>query len=97
MLRDYLDRFDPGFVGLTGDLRRHRSAVGDALGSTSSRAELPTGGYEVNHSTAVIGVDADDRAPGAVWTRAPVRRSSPPTSLRRPSAEAPMTTATAPP
>jgi protein SCO1 len=66
-LRDYLDRFDPSFEGLTGDLDTI-SDIGLDLGVAVEKGErLPSGGYEVTHSTHVIGVDADDRAP-VVWT-----------------------------
>ncbi|QBR90885.1 SCO family protein [Nocardioides euryhalodurans] len=66
-LRDYLDRFDPAFVGLTGDLDTITD-IGLDLGVAVEKGEkLPSGGYEVTHSTQVIGVDAEDRAP-IVWT-----------------------------
>jgi protein SCO1/2 len=66
-LRSYLDRFDPGFVGLTGDLDTI-TEVGNDLGVAVEKGErLPSGGYEVTHSTQVIGVDGNDRAP-IVWT-----------------------------
>ncbi len=65
-LRGYLDRFDPGFLGLTGDLDTI-SALGRDLGVAVEQGEkLPSGGYEVTHSTQVIGVDSDDVAP-IVW------------------------------
>ncbi len=65
-LRDYLDRFDPSFLGLTGDLDTITD-MGNTLGVPVEKGEkLPSGGYEVTHGTQVIGVDADDRAP-IVW------------------------------
>lgn len=65
-LRDYLDRFDPAFLGLTGDLSTITD-IGNALGVAVEEGEkLPSGGYEVTHGTQVIGVDADERAP-IVW------------------------------
>ena len=65
-LRTYLDRFDPGFLGLTGDLDTITD-LGNTLGVAVEKGEkLPSGGYEVTHGTQVIGVDADDRAP-IVW------------------------------
>ncbi len=65
-LRTYLDRFDPGFLGLTGDLDTI-SELGLTLGVAVEQGEkLPSGGYEVAHSTQVIAVDQDDRAP-MVW------------------------------
>ena len=66
-LRTYLDRFDPDFTGLTGDLDRI-TALGLDLGVAVEQGEkLPSGGYEVLHSTPVLGVDASDRVP-IVWT-----------------------------
>lgn len=66
-LRDYLDQFDPTFIGLTGDLATITS-VGDAVGVYIEKGrKLPTGGYEVDHGTPVIGITADDTAP-LVWT-----------------------------
>ena len=66
-LREYLDRFDPTFVGLTGDLPTIVD-VGLDLGVAVEKGErLPSGGYEVTHGTQVIGVDGGDQAP-IVWT-----------------------------
>lgn len=65
-LRTYLDRFDPTFLGLTGDLDTI-TKIGNTLGVAVEKGErLPSGGYEVTHGTQVIGVDADDSAP-IVW------------------------------
>lgn len=65
-LRDYLDRFDPSFLGLTGDLD-DITEIGDDLGiAVEQGKKLPSGGYEVTHSTQVIAVDSEDRAP-MVW------------------------------
>lgn len=62
-LRDYLDRFDPGFLGLTGELTTIKD-VGSKLAIAVEKGEkLPSGGYEVTHSTPVIGVDSDDTVP----------------------------------
>jgi protein SCO1/2 len=66
-LRDYLDRFDPSFEGLTGDLERI-VAVGNELGVAVEKGNrLPSGGYEVAHGTQVVGVDAHRPAPVG-WT-----------------------------
>ncbi len=66
-LREYLDRFDPGFEGLTGPLPRIVTA-GKALGvPVEQGAKLPSGGYEVAHGTQVVGVRPDGTAP-VVWT-----------------------------
>jgi protein SCO1 len=67
-LRAYLDQFDPSFVGLTGDLATIKT-VGEKLGVYIAKGqELPDGGYEVDHSTPVIAVKANGRAP-LVWTQ----------------------------
>jgi len=68
VLRDYLDRFDPGFIGLTADLDTVVD-TGKPLAVAVERGErLPSGGYEVTHSTHVVGIGADDRA-SIVWTQ----------------------------
>lgn len=67
-LRGYLDRFDPAFVGLTGDLRTI-TEIGDALGVYIEKGrKLPGGGYEVDHGTPVVAIDSRDRSP-IVWTQ----------------------------
>jgi protein SCO1/2 len=67
-LRRYLDRFDPGFEGLTGPLARI-VGVGDAVGVAIEKGErLTSGGYAVAHGTQIVGVDARGRAP-IVWTQ----------------------------
>jgi protein SCO1 len=69
VLRAYLDRFNPDFDGLTGRLGGIVK-LGDALGVTIEKGQkLPTGGYDVTHSTNVIGVEPDGGAP-IVWTQA---------------------------
>ena len=62
VVRDYLDRYDPSFVGVTGeldDIAGVAASVGVGMGE-----ELPTGGYEVDaHTTTVTGIDIGDEAP----------------------------------
>lgn len=66
-LRRYLDRFDPSFEGLTGDLDAITKAAG-SLGVPIERGEkLPSGGYEVGHGAQVVAMRDDGRAP-LVWT-----------------------------
>ena len=66
-VRTYLDRFDPTFEGLTGPLP-DITAIGADLGiAVEQGKKLPSGGYEVLHSTPVVGIDRDDRVP-IVWT-----------------------------
>ena len=69
-LRTYLDRFDRSFEGLTGPLK-DVVAAGDAFHVAIEKGrKLPTGGYEVTHSTPVLGVVPGDGAPSVriVWT-----------------------------
>ena len=67
-LRAYLDRFDPSFIGLTGDLPDIVKA-GKSLATFIERGKrLPTGGYDVNHGTSVVAIDERDRSP-IVWTQ----------------------------
>lgn len=68
-LRRYLDRFDPGFVGLTGDIETI-IAVGEPLAVyVSDGEELPTGGYDLGgHSTQITAIDGDDQAP-VYWSQ----------------------------
>jgi protein SCO1/2 len=66
VLRRYLDRFDPGFVGLTGPLARVED-LARPLGIYFEEDErLPSGGYEVEHSASVLAV-RDGRA-SLVWS-----------------------------
>jgi protein SCO1/2 len=65
-LRAYLDRFDPDFTGLTGDLDTIVT-VADAMGvSIEEGKRLPSGGYEVAHGTHVVGYVGDQGV--VVWT-----------------------------
>ncbi len=66
VLRTYLDRFDPSFIGVTGSI-----AQIDTLGKpmdifVKKGQKLPTGGYEVDHSSVVVSVN--DGAGDLVWT-----------------------------
>lgn len=67
-LRTYLDRFDPAFIGLTGDLDAI-VALGRSLAiAVDQGPKLPDGGYEVTHTTSVLGIDASDTVP-VVWSQ----------------------------
>ena len=67
-LRSYLDRFDPGFIGVTGSIDQV-DALGKPLAIYVKKGQkLPSGGYEVDHSTVVVSVD---KARGdLLWTGA---------------------------
>ncbi|MCD4526380.1 SCO family protein [Nocardioides sp. cx-173] len=63
-LRSYLDRLDPSFIGLTGDIESIVEAGKPLAVYVSNGKELPSGGYDLGgHSTQVIGLDSDDEAP----------------------------------
>lgn len=66
-IRTYLDRFDPAFTGLTGSID-DITALADAVGVAMARQdELPDGGYEVDHTASLIGVDRQGGG-AVVWT-----------------------------
>lgn len=66
-LKAYLERVDDSFVGLTGELELIMD-VGNQLGIAIEKGkQLPSGGYEVDHSTQVLGV-AEDREVHVIWT-----------------------------
>lgn len=67
-LRAYLDRFDPSFEGLTGPLPRIVE-LGEAVGVPIAKGQkLPSGGYEVDHGTHVLGMTDDGTVP-ILWTQ----------------------------
>lgn len=66
VLRDYLDRFDGEFVGLTGDLALIVRAADDMGVAIEGKKKLPSGGYDVGHGAQVIAFRGD-RAP-VLWT-----------------------------
>jgi protein SCO1/2 len=67
-LREYLDRFDPSFIGLTGELDRIIELGKPIAVFVEEGEKLPTGGYEVAHSTQVTAIDEGDQVP-VVWTQ----------------------------
>ncbi|HEY0903315.1 MAG TPA: SCO family protein [Marmoricola sp.] len=66
-LRTYLDHLDPSFVGLTGDLDRIMALAEPMKVFIGQGRKLPSGGYEVDHSTYVFGVIGDEAR--LVWTQ----------------------------
>ena len=67
VLKAYLDRIDPEFVGLTGELADIVTAA-ESIGLSIDEAQkLPSGGYEVTHSTQVIGFGKDETA-AVLWS-----------------------------
>ena len=67
VLRNYLDRFDPSFIGLTGPLDDIVAVGNDLAIAVEHGQKLPSGGYDVTHGTAVLGIDGNDEVP-VVWT-----------------------------
>jgi protein SCO1 len=66
VIRKYLDGFDPTFVGLTGSMATIKRAAGQVGVNIEGMKRLPSGGYEVGHSSQVIGFN---RTAGVVlWT-----------------------------
>ena len=66
-LRTYLDRFDPGFEGLTGDLEVITKLAKQVYVGVEKGRKMPTGGYEVNHGTPILAVRPDGTVP-ILWT-----------------------------
>jgi protein SCO1 len=67
VLRHWLDRFDPSFVGVTGPLTR-LTKVAKAVGVPVAKGHrLPSGGYDITHGTQVLAVDGKNVVP-VVWT-----------------------------
>jgi protein SCO1/2 len=66
VLRRYLDRYNPAFVGLTGRLGAITTAAGDLGVPIAGTKKLPSGGYDVGHGAQVIGF-AHETAP-VIWT-----------------------------
>ncbi|ONI69554.1 electron transport protein SCO1/SenC [Kribbella sp. ALI-6-A] len=62
VIRKYLDRFDPSFVGLTGSLASIKD-IAKAVGvPVEGMKKLPSGGYEVGHGAQVLGFGKDEKA-----------------------------------
>ncbi|TNM45199.1 SCO family protein [Nocardioides albidus] len=68
-LRTYLDGYDKGFIGLTGDLESIID-VGDSLHVyVNDGVKLPTGGYDLGgHSTITLALDSRHQAV-ALWNQ----------------------------
>ena len=65
VLREYLARFNPTFAGLTGSLTSISALAKPLHVYLEQGTKLPSGGYEVDHSTYVYGaVGADVRV---IW------------------------------
>ncbi|TWD83677.1 protein SCO1/2 [Kribbella amoyensis] len=62
VIRKYLDRFDPSFVGLTGPLEEIKDIAKTVGVPVEGMKKLPSGGYEVGHGAQTLGFGADDKA-----------------------------------
>jgi protein SCO1/2 len=66
VLRKYLDRFNPKFIGVTGSIDRIDD-LGKPMGVFIKKGQkLPSGGYEVDHTANVIAVEGGKG--DLVWT-----------------------------
>ena len=70
-LREYLARVDESFVGLTGDLEAIKPAALSLGIDISEGKQLPSGGYEVNHGSYVLGF-GEDRTLTVLWNQASI-------------------------
>ena len=80
VLAGYLRQFDPSFLGLTGNpagLRRLAAALGIGI----TRVNLPGGGYDFDHTMAILLFDARAREVGVFTPPFDVRQLT--LSLRR--------------
>lgn len=69
VLKQYLAHFDPGFIGLNGDLDTV-AAIGKPLAVYVAQGQkLPSGGRDLNtHSSQITGITSDDTSP-ILWTQ----------------------------
>lgn len=60
VLGPYLEHFDPGFIGLTGDIDTIVDVAKPMGVGITQGKKLPSGGYDITHGTTITGIDADD-------------------------------------
>ncbi|HEX5476332.1 MAG TPA: SCO family protein, partial [Burkholderiales bacterium] len=63
VLAGYLRQFDPSFIGLTGD-RGEIQHFASSLGIGITRVNLPGGGYDFDHTMAILLFDSGAREVG---------------------------------
>jgi protein SCO1/2 len=73
VLASYLRHFDPGFLGLTGD-PAELNRLAAALGIGISRVNLPGGGYDFEHTQAILLFDSRAREVGVFTPPFDVRK-----------------------
>jgi len=66
-LKSYLARFDPGFQGVTGPIADILALAKPVHVPIEKGERLPSGGYDVTHGTAILGVMKDGSVP-ILWT-----------------------------
>ncbi|RMB58784.1 SCO family protein [Tessaracoccus antarcticus] len=67
VMKAYLERIDESFIGVTGDLDVI-SGIASSMGiAIEEGKKLPSGGYEVDHGSQILGVGADHRVQ-VIWT-----------------------------
>ena len=67
-LKEYLARVDESFVGLTGDLADIKPAALSLGIDIAAAKELPSGGYEVDHGSFILGF-GEERRMNVVWNQ----------------------------
>ena len=67
VLRHWLGRFDPSFVGVTGPLTKLKKVAQQMGVPIAKGRRLASGGYDVTHGTQVLAVDGKNVVP-VVWT-----------------------------
>jgi len=73
VLAGYLPRFDPSFIGLTGDLGEIRRLAA-SLGIGFTRISLPGGDYDYDHTLAILLFDSAAREVGVFTPPFDVRK-----------------------
>lgn len=69
-LKEYLRRVDESFIGLSGDLDEIKAAALTVGINIEDGKKLPSGGYEVDHGTYILGF-GEDRKMQVVWNEIP--------------------------
>lgn len=67
VLRDYLDRFNSSFIGLTGPMGKIKQAAAPLDVSITGTRKQPSGGYTVGHSGQLFAFNRADQA-RLLWT-----------------------------
>jgi protein SCO1/2 len=67
VLKTYVGRFNPAFEGLTGSIKDIVDVANSVHIAVEKGPKLPGGGYEVTHSTPVLGVRKNGSVP-ILWT-----------------------------